>query len=189
MRADDFAFCVLGKRQRLREAFLASVAVKIVVGHRDLSAEEVDGKILDLVREGFNPDALLRIIATIGRRVLSYVHTTLSCAAHRSARILVFGGLWKSAHDLRRQARRRADLPPAAGGGSFDLAPIPPQGNGRLRAHAESALLVCRARSGTQCGDPGCGDCWALHSLGHTVRLSLDDGYSEYLSGVLGLGA
>jgi hypothetical protein len=54
MRADDFAFCVLGKRQRLREAFLASVAVKIVVGHRDLSAEEVDGKILDLVREGFN---------------------------------------------------------------------------------------------------------------------------------------
>ena len=33
VRADDFAFLILGKRQHLREAFLAIVAGKFVVGH------------------------------------------------------------------------------------------------------------------------------------------------------------
>src|SRR5712692_5008949 len=117
----------------------------------------------------------------------SYVQTTLSHSAYCAARLFLLGGVWKFAHEIRRQARRHADLPPAAGAGSFDLAPLPPHGNGRLRVYAESAFLVCRARSGTQCGDPGRGDCWALHSLGDPFVIALDDGYSQYLSGILGV--
>src|SRR5712692_5412738 len=59
---------------------------------------------------------------------------------------------WQSTHDLCRQTPHRADLSPAAGRGSFDPAPFPPQGNGRVRAYAQSPLLVGRARSGAQRG-------------------------------------
>ena len=39
----------------------------------------------------------------------------------------------------------------------------------------------------TQCGDPGRGDCWALHPLGDPFVIARDDGYSQYLSGILGV--
>ena len=81
-----------------------------------------------------------------------------------------------------------AGLPATTRGRGFDPTPVTSEGDGRCHAYAESAFMVYRARPGAECCDPGRIDCGAVHSLGDTPPLALDDGHPRYLSGVPYLG-
>src|SRR5262249_39919065 len=73
-------------------------------------------------------------------------------------------------------------------GRSFHASGLPAEGDGWSYAHACPAPVVCCGRSVTERGHPEWVDCRVVRSFRYTAAFTLDHGYSQYLSGLPGVG-
>src|SRR5713101_7356971 len=115
--------------------------------------------------------------------------TTVSLSAHFPTPVRTIGCTRRIVGDLCREAPYRADLSATTRGRGVHTAPVASQRDGRHGAHARRALVARFTQSCTQCGSRGRTHCRALHSGSDTASFALDDGHSQYVSGVPLVGA
>src|SRR6266853_4555061 len=115
--------------------------------------------------------------------------TTVSSLAHFPTCVLTIGCTRRPVDDLCREAPHRADLSAATRRRGIHTAPVASQRDGRHGTHARRALVARFTRSSTECGNRGRTHCRALHSGSDAAPVALDDGHSQYVSGVPLVGA
>jgi len=198
VRAEDFSFFVVDKRQDLGEEFLAIVAEEFVAGHTQpprrrsewKNSRSGDGRAQHGLAHGTSRFCRgVLDVQSVAPEGAHHDWTAVSFSAHFPTCLLTIGRTWRPVADLCREAPHRADLSATTRGRGVHTAPVASQRDGRHGAHARRALVARFTQSSTQCGSRGRTHCRVLHSGSDTASFALDDGHSQYVSGVPLVGA
>src|SRR5215472_13999274 len=118
-----------------------------------------------------------------------YARATVSRSEHSPACVFITGRSGRPAADLCREAPDRGNPSAPARRRSVHVVPVDAKGNRRHGAHARHTDVVCVTQSGAQRGRRGRSNCRTLHTGADATFFAVDDGHSQYLSGIPVVGA